>query len=57
MTPKARRDAILELKDMALEYEQRANRLDGADFRRSEKLDRAAMLRDVVAELARVPEA
>lgn len=51
MTPKERRDAIVELKDMAYEHERSAAQMDGESFDRGRRMDRAAMLRQVAAEL------
>lgn len=52
MTPKDRTDAIVELNDMAHELEQHANPRSVPARDR----DRAAMLRAVAAELAKVTE-
>lgn len=54
MTPKAIRDAVVELRDMAYELERRAVHIDAALHNRRGFLDRAAMLRDVAHELERV---
>ena len=51
MTPKARADAILELRDMAYDFERRAWQRDAAVQDRRGFLDRAAMLREVAKEL------
>ena len=59
MTPKERRDAQIELKDMALELEQNqtlpsAQGWGEIERRRGQRWDRAALLRTVAAELDRV---
>ncbi len=51
MSPKERRDAIVELKDMAYEMERRAAQMDGESFDRGRRMDRALMLRAVAIEL------
>lgn len=51
MTQKERLDAIIELKDMAYEHERRAADMDGDDYNRGRRMDRAKMLRNVVEEL------
>lgn len=60
MTPQQRRDAQLELRDMALELEQGRSPAgaDHAEMLRlhSERWNRAQLLRAVAAELERVPE-
>ncbi len=54
MTPKERREAQIELIDMAIQVEQRyLEERYGSDAKR---LQRAAFLRAVAAELDRVPE-
>lgn len=55
MTPKERRDAQVELRDMAYEMERRAVQMDGDDFNRGLRMSRVQMLRAVAAELDRVP--
>lgn len=54
MTPKERRDAQIELRDMARVWERRYEN-DPSD-NRSDKWRRAELLRAVAAELDRVPE-
>lgn len=53
MTPKERRDAAIELRDIALELEERKD----SDSRehRAEKWRRAQFFRVVAAELAKEP--
>lgn len=51
MTPQERQAAIIELRDMAYEMERRAMQMDGDDFERGRRTDRAKMLRLIAAEL------
>lgn len=54
MTPKERRDAQIELRDMAYELERQTK--DETRDKWSRRLRRATFLRAVAAELDRVPE-
>ncbi len=57
MTPKARRDAQIELRDYALELERAPDeKAWNMPMLRGQRLDRARLLRAVAAELDRVPE-
>ena len=56
MTPKERRDAQIDLRDLALEMERTPDEKYPQVNRRQERWLRARLLRAVAAELDRVPE-
>lgn len=57
MTPKERRDAVIEFRDMAIELERAARNFESTHANVGIHRDRAAMLRAVASFIERNPEA